>query len=144
MKGSKPQNLQEHIRSQEQIRHFPYLTFYLAAFYNIYNGKLHFCKYGVTSEESAILRFINPKYPDRALQYKDWRIEIICEVKMPPDDALECEWNAQLRYPKDIYIKKKIKGVREIFKFPLDVPDFFDKNIKRFNELKDIWHQFNS
>ncbi len=143
MKYRKPQTLEEHIASQEQLLHHPWVVFYLAAFYNLDTGDLDFCKYGVTSEKNALLRFINHRWPDRTYQYRHWRIEIICEVKMPPIDALTCEWNAQQRYPKDVWVKEYFKGAGEIFKFPVDVPDFFLKNEKRFEDLKKEWSEFN-
>jgi hypothetical protein len=143
VKYRKPQTLEEHIASQEQLLHHSWVVFYLAAFYNFDTRDLDFCKYGVTSEKNALLRFINHKWPDRTYQYRHWKIEIICEVKMPPRDALTCEWNAQQRYPKDIWIEEYFKGAGEIFKFPVDVPDFFLKNKSRFQELKKEWSEFN-
>jgi hypothetical protein len=143
MSYKRPQTLEEHIAFQEQLLHHESIVFYLAAFYCIETGKLEFCKYGVTGEQNAMLRFRNHKWPDRAYQYRHWDVRIIAEVKMPPRVALECEWKCQQKYPKDIWIKDYIKGAWEIFKFPVDVPDFFDQNVKRFDQLKTEWQDFN-
>ena len=108
----KPQILEEHIRSQEQLLHLPDLELYFADFISKITGKSDFRKFGVTGKKTALERFYN-KY-ERG-QYEDWDINIICNVRLKPRIALEREFNLQKRFPKNLTIEKKIKGVTEIF-----------------------------
>jgi len=108
----KPQTLEEHILSQEQLLDLPDLELYFADFINKKTGKSDFRKFGVTGKKTALERFYNKYEKD---QYEDWDINIICSVRLKPEIALEREFNLQKRFPKNLNIKKKIKGVTEIF-----------------------------
>ena len=108
----KPQTLEEHIRSQEQLLHLPDIELYFADFINKITGKSDFRKFGVTGKKTALERFYNKYERD---QYEDWDINIICSVRLKPRIALEREFNLQKRFPKNLIIEKKIKGVTEIF-----------------------------
>jgi hypothetical protein len=108
----KPQTLEEHILSQEQLLNLPDLELYFADFINKKTGKSDFRKFGVTGKKTALERFYNKYEKD---QYEDWDINIICSVRLKPEIALEREFNLQKRFPKNLIIEKKIKGVTEIF-----------------------------
>jgi hypothetical protein len=126
----KPQTLEEHIASQEQLLHLSCINLYFAEFYNKLTGRLDFRKFGVTGKPTSIERFYN-KYEKE--QYEDWDIKIVCEVKLQPKTALTKEYYLQKRFPKNLIIEKKIKGVTEIFTgYNKYVPDI----IKYFEYLK--------
>jgi hypothetical protein len=108
----KPKTLQEHIASQEQLHHLPYVWLYFIEFINKLTGEVEFRKFGVTGKQTTLDRFYN-KY-DRE-QYADWDIKVICEVRLKPKKTLTKEFYLQQRFPKNLNIEKKIKGVTEIF-----------------------------
>jgi hypothetical protein len=112
MSRGKPKTLKEHIASQEQLHHLPYVLLYFVEFINKLTGKVEFRKFGVTGKKATLDRFYN-KYERE--QYSDWDIRVICEVKLDPIIALTKEYYLQKRFPKNLIIEKKIKGVTEIF-----------------------------
>jgi hypothetical protein len=142
-KYPKPKTLEEHIESQRQIHHLDWVTFYLVKFCDLVTGKTLFYKYGVTQEQKAILRFINPRWPDREYEYRHWQVKVICEVKMPPINALKLEWKCQERFPKNLRLppEQKFKGIREIFR--CTVKGFVNENKTWFKELKKKYSAFN-
>jgi hypothetical protein len=112
MSRVKPKTLEEHIASQEQLHHLPYVWLYFVEFINKITGKVEFRKFGVTGKPTTLDRFYN-KYERE--QYADWDIRVVCEVRLPPMTALTKEFYLQKRFPKNLIIEKKIKGVTEIF-----------------------------
>jgi hypothetical protein len=112
MSRVKPKTLEEHIASQEQLHPLPYVWLYFVEFINKLTGKVEFRKFGVTGKPTTLDRFYN-KYERE--QYADWDIRVICEVRLKPKTALTKEFYLQQRFPKNLIIEKKIKGVTEIF-----------------------------
>lgn len=143
LRHPKPRTLEEHIESQKQLHHLPWVTFYLAVFKDPITGKRLFFKYGVTQEQKAILRFKHPRWLDREYQYRHWDVSIVCEVKMPPIKALTLEWKCQERFPKNLRLPKgfEFKGIREIFQN--NKRGFITENKVWFKKLKIKYSAFN-
>lgn len=81
---------------------------YLAEFSNKETGEV-FQKFGVTSSYDAADRF---RYPE----YDKWDIRILSTAYGTKEEVEDLERQFHKKYPKNFYLKEKIKGVTEIVK----------------------------
>ena len=93
---------------QEQLLKFKNIKLYLVHFIPKDKSVKEFYKTGVTSKYDALERFRNQ-------EYFPWNIEVMKTAYGPTLEVLKAENDLKLKYPKNLYIKQKIKGVTEIF-----------------------------
>lgn len=81
---------------------------YLAEFTNKKTGD-KFLKFGVTSKYDAADRFRDP-------EYNPWNIRILASAYGTKQQVEEVEQQFHKKYPKNFWLKEKIRGVTEIVK----------------------------
>ena len=93
---------------QEQLLKYNNIKLYLAWFKSKTPGIKSFYKIGVTSNYDAADRF-------RSEEYSLWDVKIMTTAYGPTLEVLAAEEELKLKYPKNLWIDQKIKGVTEIF-----------------------------
>lgn len=93
---------------QEQLLKYENLRLYFVHFIPKTHEVDEFYKIGVTSRYDVLERF------DRE-EYYPWTIKVMTAAYGPTLEVLEEETKLHQMYPKNLYIKQKIKGVTEIF-----------------------------
>jgi len=117
---------------QEQLLRYKNIKLYLARFTSRVEGVESFYKIGVTGKYDAAERFLDE-------EYNLWDVKIMTTAYGPTMMVLEAEEELKLRYPKNIWIDQKIKGVTEIF-VPKDYQEIRD--IIEYIKVKRIsWYQ---
>ena len=93
---------------QEQLLKYKNIKIYLAWFRAKTPEVKSFYKIGVTSNYDAADRF-------RDDEYNLWDVKIMTTAYGPTREILAAEDELKLKYPKNLWIDQKIKGVTEIF-----------------------------
>jgi hypothetical protein len=109
------------------------LKLYFARFVPKDNKATEFYKVGYTKHYNFMKRFESD-------EYKPWYIFPLASAWGPEEEVKKAEKELLKKYPKNLYIEQKIKGVTEIF-FPKDskhvqeVFEYFkDKRSQWFNQ----------
>jgi len=117
---------------QEQLLRYKNIKLYLARFTSKTDDVKSFYKIGVTGKYDAAHRFLDE-------EYNLWDIKIMTTAYGPTREVLAAEEELKLRYPKNLWLDQKIKGVTEIF-VPKDYQDIQD--IIEYIKVKRIeWYQ---
>ena len=98
-----------------------------------FNSKIladSFHKIGITHHFDVLDRF-------KGSQYDDWDIRVVCSAYGPRSEVEQLEKLLLIKYPKNIWIEKKISGVTEIVNFSSGQLDEVVGIIKTF---KDKWY----
>jgi hypothetical protein len=118
---------------QEQLLKYKNIKIYLARFRAKTQEVKSFYKIGVTSNYDAADRF-------RDEEYNPWEVKIMTTAYGPTLEVLAAEDELKVKYPKNLWIDQKIKGVTEIFvpRTETELQEIFDyikvKRIAWFTE----------
>ena len=117
---------------QEQLLKFKNIKLYFVHFIPKSDNVKEFYKIGVTSKYDVADRFIDE-------EYLHWNIKVITTAYGPTLEVLAAEDELKLKYPKNLYIEQKIKGVTEIF-MPIDHQEYEDV-YNYVKEKSDLWYK---
>lgn len=116
---------------QEQLLKYKNIKLYLARFIPKNDEVKEFYKIGVTSKYDALERFASE-------EYNPWTVKIMTTAYGPTLEVLAAEDELKKKYPKNLWINQKIKGVTEIF-----MPESYDTIQEIFTYMKEkgnLWY----
>jgi len=116
---------------QEQLLGFKNIKLYFVRFIPKDDTVKEFYKFGVTSKYDALERF-------KSDEYLPWTIKVMTTAYGPTLEVLAAEDELKKKYPKNLWIDQKIKGVTEIFipESYKEVQDIFSY----FKEKGNLWY----
>lgn len=105
---------------------------YLVRFDYKDKSKPSFYKFGITSSYDVLDRFKNFG------NYDQWNIKVICTAYGPAELVEAKEVELLSKYPKNFYLKEKIKGVTEIVKLTREQ---VNEAVATIKQLSNEWYK---